>query len=327
MLRDLLDRIKQGRQEIRYRLYAYFSETSPKEIQLDLQSIKQCLRKKKQDGTVIDYQNDCGASDDDLEKFLGLLSIEIATEYDRHKGEVFNIIEQEYNCDREEAEFYYNNALSLVSQMASEPDEQDRRITKQRFLQNTNNRKVLYSIWRLQEIGKGKYCREIRKQHFSIRNIPPCARFFIVQFKGGEASASIKEILLKIRKNWSSHKRKRKPAQDRYAPYVCLRDVTHDLLVEIKKELFNEGIKFTDGFAFAGADFNVNELNKQQTYENQLSLRFINEDKLISQVIDSLDNKTKEVYQFYKDDPLEIDRDIKHIKIKVKDISYIKEII
>ena len=211
--------------------------------------------------------------------------------------------------------------------MASKLDEQDRKITKKRFLQNTNNRKVLYSIWRLQEIGKGKYCREIRKQHFSIRNIPPYARFFIVELKGNETRASIKEVLLEVRKKWSSHERKRKPAQDRYAPYICLRGVTDELLVEIKKELFSAEIKFTDGFAFAGADFNVNELNKQQTYENQLSLRFVNEDELISQVIDSLDDRIREVYQFYTDVPLEINRDIKHIKIKIKDISYIKEMI
>ena len=327
MLHDFLDRVRRRRQKIHYRLFAYFSDISPGEILLDLQSAKQCLIKKKKDDTVINYQNDYGASDSELGRFLTFLTIEIATEYNRHKDDVFEVIKQEYSCDDAEIEFYYNNALSLVAQMASESEESDRRITKQRFLQNTNNKETLYSIWRLQEIGKIKYCKEIRRQHFSIRNISPYARFFIMELKGNETRPIIKDVLLEIRKKWSSHERKRKPEQERYAPYICIRGISHNLMVEIKNELYNEGIKFSDGFAFSGSDFNLDELNKRQTYENQLSLRFINDDKLITQVIDSLNCQTKEVYQFYKDKPLEITHDIKNVIIKVDDISYIREII
>jgi len=327
MLSDYLDRIRQSRQEINYRLYAYFSEITPGEIQLDLQSIKQCLIKKKQDGTVINYQDDNHASDDDLERFLNFLSIEIATEYNCHKNKVFEIIKREYSCADAEIEFYYNNALSLVAQMASESEETNRRITKRKFLTKTKTKQILYSIWRLQEVGKAVYCKEMHRQHFSIRHKPAYARIFIIELEGNESQTTIKEAILKLRSNWSSHeKSNRKPQEERHAPYILLNGIGAPQLIELKNELYREEFKFTDGFAFAGASFNVDELNTPQTFGNKLSLRFINEASLIPEIITSL-SKTKEIYQFYRTKPIMIADDIKNIQIKIEDITYVKSII
>lgn len=327
MLDDFLDRVRRRRQKIHYRLYVYFSDSNPGEIQLDLQSIKKCLMKKQQDGTIINYQADYGASDANLKSFLAFLSIEIATEYTIHKATVFEIIKQEYNCDKAEIEFYYNNALSLVSQMASEPEESNRRITKHNFLQKTNNKEVLYSVWRLQELGKAKYCREIHRQHFCITNIPAYARIFIIELEGNESRTAIKEAILELRKKWSSHERRRKPEKERYAPYVLLQGIQAELLANLKSEFLDEGIQFIDGFSFEGATFNINELNKLQTRDNQLSLRFINDDKLIPEIIASLQRQTKEIYQFYRTKPIVITDDIKNIQIKIEDVTYFMKII
>lgn len=328
MIANMLERKRNGLTLIQYRFYVYFSESSPKTINLALTELKECLLLNKRDGTTIDYQVELKASDADLEEFLKYFRIDIAEDYDAHKNKVLQLIKTAYHCaNTEEIELYYNNALTIVSLAAADTNLKNRTITKHQFLLKTKTKEALYSIWRLQDLGKEKYCRELRKIHFSITNIPPYARFFIIELDGTETNCQVKEVLFHIRLKWSSHERKRKHQDDRYAPYISLLGIKLENLIKLKEELYNEGVKFTDGFTFAGSTFNVDELNKPQTYENQLSLRFINESELIHEIIRSLKTKTKELYQFYRTKPLEISNGIKNIQIKIENISFIKEIV
>lgn len=328
MLKNMLDRKGNNPKPLHYHLYAYFSNMPPQTISLNLQELKDCLMKNKRGGTVINYQTELKATDTDLKKFLSNFSIEIAEDYDAHKEKVFDLIKVTYSCaGLEEVELYYNNALTAVSLAAADTQLRNRKTTKRRFLTKTKTKQILYSTWRLQEIGKAKYCKEIRRQHFTIRNIPAYARIFIIELEGNEGRTAMKEAILELRKKWSSHDRRRKPEQERYAPYVLLQGIQSELLVNLKSELLDEGIQFIDGFSFEGATFNVNELNKLQTRDNQLSLRFINDAKLIPEIIASLKSQSKEIYQFYRTKPIVITDDIKNIQIKIKDVTYVKEII
>jgi hypothetical protein len=327
MLADMLARKRNAQNPIYYKLFAYFSESQPQSINLNLEELKTCLQMRKQDGTLVDYRVNLGATDKDLTAFLALLKIELAEDYDSHKNKIYGLIKKEYSCSDGEIEFYYNNALSVIAQMASYSDSTKRSIIKREFFNKTKNKHVLYSIWRLQELGKDKYCREIRKKHFTISNIPSYARFFIIELDGTETKALIKEVLLELRPKWSSHERRRKPEKERYAPYVLLQGIQPDLLANIKRELLDEGIQFTDGFPFEGATFNVDELNKLQTRDNQLSLRFINDDKLMPEIIVSLKRQTKEIYRFYRKQPFDVPTDLKYVQFRIEDISFVKEMI
>ncbi len=328
MLNNMLDRKGNNPKPLHYHLYAYFSNIPPQTISLNLQELKACLMKNKRDGAVINYQKELKATDADLRAFLKNFCIEIAEDYDAHKNKVFDLIKATYNCAApEEVGLYYNNALTAVSLAAADTKLKNRKTTKCQFLTKTKTKQILYSIWRLQEIGKANYCREIRRQHFSIRNIPAYARIFIIELEGNERRTAIKEAILELRKKWSSHERRRKQDKERYAPYVLLQGIQAELFASLKSEFLDEGIQFIDGFSFEGATFNVNELNKLQTRDNQLSLRFINNDKLIPEIIASLKRQTKEIYQFYRTKPIVITDDIKNIQIKIEDVTYVKEII
>lgn len=328
MLKYMLERKAKNLKPIRYHLYAYFSGITPQTTHLNLQELKECLIKKKRDGKVINYQTELGANDTDLKKFSRNFTFEIAEDYDAHKEKVFDLIRVTYGCaGPEEVELYYNNALTAVYLAAADANLKKRKTTKRHFLEKTKTKQSLYCMWRLQEIGKANYCREIRRQHFSIRNIPACARIFIIELEENERRTAIKEAILELRRKWSSHERRRKPEKERYAPYVLLQGIHAELLANLKREFLDEGIQFIDGFSFEGATFNVNELNKLQTHENQLSLRFINDDKLIPEIIASLKSQPKEIYQFYRTKPIVITDDIKNIQIKIKDVTYVKEII
>jgi len=76
-----------------------------------------------------------------------------------------------------------------------------------------------------------------------------------------------------------------------------------------------------------GAFFSIEELNKPQTHDNRLSLRFVNDVRLLGDIFASLKKKTKEVYQFYRTAPLAITDDIKNVQIRVEDISYVTDIV
>ena len=265
---------------------------------------------------------------ENLDEFLNHLRIEFAEDYDAHKNKVFDLIRTTYSCTNSaEIELYYNNALTTISLAAADSVLKNRKLTKKQFLTKTKTKEVLYSVWRLQDLGKKKYCKELRKIHFTVTNIPPYARLFIIELNGTETKASIKDVLLEIRRKWSSHTIKRKLPQERYAPYILLLEIKPDLLAAIKSDFFDERICFTDGFPFREALFNTEALNKEQTDENQISLRFINEPALIHSTFSSLTKRTKEVYQFYITKPFGIVEDIKNIQIKIEDISYIREII
>jgi len=329
MLKNMLERKAKNLKPLQYRLYAYFSGKAPQMISLNLQKLKDCLMKSKRDGPVINYQTELKATDADLKVFLRNFCIEIAEDYDAHKETVFDLIRATYGCaGSEEVELYYNNALTAVSLAAADTQLTNRQTTKCQFLTKTKTKQILYSMWRLHEIGKANYCSEIRRQHFSIINIPAYARIFIIELAESETLSAIKETVLELRRKWSSHeKSNRKPQNERYAPYILLNGIESPQLIKLKNELYQEGVKFTDAFAFVGASFNVDELNKPQTFENKLSLRFINELRLIPEVMNSLSNKTKEIYQFYRTKPIVITDDIKNIQINIKDVTYVKEII
>ncbi|HBG78097.1 MAG TPA: hypothetical protein DDW84_04500 [Phycisphaerales bacterium] len=328
MLVNMLERKRKGLKLFKFRLYAYFSDKSPQIFSLNLQELKNCIVLHKRDGTVINYQVDLKATDTDLDEFLNHLRIEFAEDYDAHKNKVFDLIRTTYSCTNSaEIELYYNNALTTISLAAADSVLKNRKLTKKQFLTKTKTKEVLYSVWRLQDLGKKKYCKELRKIHFTVTNIPPYARLFIIELNGTETKASIKDVLLEIRRKWSSHTIKRKLPQERYAPYILLLEIKPDLLAAIKSDFFDERICFTDGFPFREALFNTEALNKEQTDENQISLRFINEPALIHSTFSSLTKRTKEVYQFYITKPFGIVEDIKNIQIKIEDISYIREII
>lgn len=328
MLVNMLERKQKKLKLFRYRLYAYFSDKSPQIFSLSLQELKDCLVLHKRDGEVINYQADLKATDTDLSEFLNHLQIEFAEDYGVHRNKVLVLIETAYCCtDSAEIELYYNNALATVSLAAADSNLENRKITKKRFIAKTKTKEVLYSIWRLQELGKEKYCKKLRKTYFSITNIPAYVRFFIIELNGTETKIIIKDVLLEIRRKWSSHARNRKPLHERYAPYILLIGIGSDLLADIKSELYREGICFTDGFPFSSAIFSTDALNKEQTFENKMSLRFINEEALIHSVFSSLAKRTKEVYQFYRTKPIAIVEDIKNIQMRIEELSYIKEII
>ena len=137
--------------------------------------------------------------------------------------------------------------------------------------------------------------------------------------------SELKELLFLISKKWSKlSKREAKP----FCPYLYINCIGSDELIELKKELATEDFCFIDGYDFQYAPFNVKSLLVKPDYNNGISLKFINDLSHLDKVLTESKN-TKEIYQFYLDKPFYHNEspNLKHIKIQIKTLNNILEII
>lgn len=318
----------------RYFLYGHFKESSYASTDITLDTLKTILirREKSQEESgeisyqCINIQDEIGASDADLEGFVLQFTLELCSEYEEHKNTVIGDLASNLNVSHFEADNYiYPSALTLISTLACKESVKGRTITKEAFLQKVKPNQALYSLWSLREKSQRAYCRVMRSRYFSKVNIESEARFFILDLPVGTSEAEILQTLRVIRRKWSSHMVRRKPDRDRYAPYVFLRKTTPDQLANIKRILLEEDCVFLDGYPFLGADFSISSISTQQTYQNKISLRFLNSKDDLLSCLNALNQPTS-IYQFFIEKPLTIEEEITQVCIPITSLSMITDI-
>ncbi len=97
-------------------------------------------------------------------------------------------------------------------------------------------------------------------------------------------------------------------------------------MISLKQGLQADGLRVKDGHDFYGASFYIENVMERPTFYNQIHFRFLNTPETLEQVLTKV-TKTKEVYQFFLTDPVDLNFDGKHIKVEIKDIADIKSII
>jgi hypothetical protein len=137
----------------------------------------------------------------------------------------------------------------------------------------------------------------MRCAHFTAQNIDAVHRFFVVEFPPEATNEDLIVLLRTIRRKWSSHGIRRKPGDERYAPYIYFRGLPPERLVALKASLQQEDVRFVDGYAFFGAGFSVDHLCCPQTHENKISLRFINSHQDLMQSLGAILTCPRGLYQ------------------------------
>ena len=300
-----------------------------------LQELKVALvQRKRVQGTdcktqtqVIKLQSTLGATDADLRDFAKKLTIHIGPKYEKHKQETVDALKAEMAATAVEAkEHLYPSALSLVTALASGDSQVKRRTTKANFCSQLMPSRTLLSAWLLREMGDSVFCRDMRQRHFSRQNVDAAHRFFIVDCTHPVAEADLLSFLLALRRKWSSHTVRRKPDAERYAPYIYFRGLCDSVLIALKSSLQGDGIRFVDGFAFAGASFNAEQVATPQTYSNRISLRFLNCKEDMFATLSSVTGQ-RIIYEFFLDTPLVVDAGVRYTALPVNSIPMIEQII
>jgi len=318
IVKPMLRHFKTEVRGISYFIYGHFKSTHdfPLDDPAKFKSEVLAYTKKDVAGNVAD---DLEITTSKLGEFLKCLNFEYTGSFDEHQAKVATQLEDVLNCSADEIScLYYPNAMSVVESLAVQSNDANRIITKKKFLQRINVKKILYSRWCLEEEGREKFFKKVKKQHFSPLNVLPLNRFLIIEVSDQTKLSDLKSVLLRVGKSLSTASKGRR-TRDRFAPFVCIRNLAGSDFVSLKNKLYGEGHRFVDGFPFRDASFQFCDLLLPQTEENKLAFRFVDEE-LLDDAIGRVTG-TKEVYEFFHSQPMKEREDVKHIQIPMKEVN------
>lgn len=290
------------RGNLRYSLYGHYQSGQDNiPAIIDLSYLKDKLLTYTEKKVVHRPHEELGLSDVELQQFLDHLYIDVhAPSLEEQEAKIIALLKEQFHCTDMDAEFYYCNALRLVRELSTRQTMADRTITAGQFRKQIDTRSQLFDAWYLKFRGQKAYCAAVRKQYFTALNSSPYARFFLIDCDRQIGVQELKSLILLLSKKWSKISNR---AVNSFCPFVLLHGVTPEKIVEVKKALHYDGVRFLDGFDFLGADFDPDSLTEKPTPENKIQLKFLTELPHLEDTLDALRRRTRIVYQFHLDTP------------------------
>ncbi|AIB42985.1 hypothetical protein PSH89_17935 [Pseudomonas sp. FP1911] len=295
---------------------------------VDVDFLKKHFLTYTKDKVICHHHLDLELSDADLNEFLVRLTIDIkAKEFDQQFREVVRALQVALGGSLFAAEyFFYNNALAVIRDLSIKASPADRAITKKQFLARINTSSILFNEWFVERKGKKAHLAALRKEYFTELNVPPYERFFMVEVDSDSYErGDLKDLFHDLSRKWAKLSA-REPSP--FCPYIYVHGVTDSELLELKRELSNEGFKLVDGHDFQGADFSHQSITQTATHGNGIRIKVLNTLSNVEKTVDAV-TKTRRIYQFHLgscyfqyDKPA-----IRHIKIQVERLSDVKSII
>ena len=311
---------------INYKIYGYYKSGQnklPEKLELDF--VKKHFLTYTKKGIQYKEYEILKLEDKDIEDFIKHLEIDInAISFEEQENKIKEKLMDIFKCNEYEADtIYYNNALRIVKNIATNKNKESRKISKKDFLKSINTKEMLFNQWYLNGKNLKQYCKKIKKEYFTYTNISPYERFFLIECNEGISVLEIKDIILKISEKWTNIKIKQPTP---FCPYVFLYGLSDEKILNVKTMLQDDGFYFIDGYDFKNATFNVNSITKKANYYNGIRIKFI--DDFIN-IKETLDNTlgTRKIYQFYINKPFYHDEKYKNIRIPIIETKNILSII
>ena len=259
--------------------------------------------------------------------FLSNFELHFSKSFQEQFIQAIKIIKLNSDCSNfDEALIFYGSITNYLRKIVvNNTTIANRTCTKSEIIQIiTENRKIIFdSAYRIYK-GKQKYITEIRKRYFTYRNIDNWERFLIIELSGAEDVSAIKTTILSI-KNKFYKKLTRKIKSG--APYVFFVNIPKEKLKKLKTELIIEKNIIKDGYDFMEADFRKESLKVKSTIENEISIKFINNEDNLKAMIGCNWGCTKKIYQFYQTTPIELSFDIDTVNVEISELSEIQQIL
>lgn len=298
-------------QVFRYRLYGHYRGGQHKLIlPLTDEFLKENFLTYTRNTKVHKVHEELVIADVQLSAFRALLDIDVnALSYDDQQAKVFGLLESEVSeCSIGDAQsFFYPVAINVIQGLAVEADEAKRKITKDQFLKAINRKEVVFSAWLQEHLGREYFARMVRRRYFYFgkTKMPKAARFFVVDMADEYEVDKASRMVVQIGQFFSHKELQRTPAADRFCPYVLLRGMTTEQLIELKASLWEQGVAFNDGYPFQGAEFSPAMLAADPTKEKLWTIKFIPGEQQLAPTIAACTGSVVEVYDFYKGMPLD----------------------
>jgi hypothetical protein len=154
-----------GKTKFTYHLYMYFGDFRSLPATLKIAELKDILTYTPKGKATVRVYDDINATDQQLNTFIGCMSIERAETFDKQHARVLDLLKTQLNCEKLDAEaFFYNNALRFVFDIATKPYVRDRLVSKNDFLKAINSKQWMLSRWLLELKGRDEFFKLIKRQ-------------------------------------------------------------------------------------------------------------------------------------------------------------------
>jgi hypothetical protein len=311
----------------KYYLYGHYKSGQDKlTLPLSVDFLKDKFLSYVDGKSQVFLHEDLHVSDSNLEIFLSRLTIDNDAEnFEDQKKTIVKMLVNQFGCKEVEAlHYYYNAAFDVVARLSSNHD--CRVISRSDFISKIDRSRILFNIWMCRYHGKAKYLKKIREDIF-VRdlNTEPYDRFFIINASSAKSVEDVKECLHVIQKKWS-HLSKR--SNTPYSPFIYIHGMQKIKYVELKQQIYNEGLIFRDGYNFLGSIFCVQTiLEAKKCLNTKFQLVETVED--LRECLESSTSR-KEIYQFFcTGHPIELSDidELKKIEIQIDEFTDIKELV
>jgi len=300
----------------KYYLYCYFNDVKEEKRNFTSSELDRILGNKKDNFTK-----------PIKDAFLSNFKLHFSKSFQEQFIQAVKIIKSNSDCSNfDEALVHYGSIASHLRKIvANNLDIKNRTCTKSDILAIiTGNRKTVFdSAYRIYK-GKQQYIAEIKRRHFSYRNIDNWERFLIIELSGSEDVSAIKTTVLNIKKKYY---KKLVRGIKSGAPYIYCMNISKDNLKRLKTELIAENNIIKDGYDFMDADFYTKSLKVKSTIKNEISIKFINNEDNLKTMLGCDLGCTKKIYQFYHTTPIELLFDIDTVNIEIGELSEIQQIL
>ena len=309
--------------EYKYYLYGVYKSGQDKLPQvIDVDFAKKNFFTKKHRDAPTDYLYEkLSLSDDDIALFLQRLIINInAVGLEMQEKLVCDELCKSIGCKPQEIEPYYCNALSIIRHLSTQKSVATRTISRSQFIEDVKRVDNQFDVWLINRIKMDKFAKAIKKKYFTNFNISPYNRFFIIECEKDISIPELKAIIIRISDKYSKLSQRAKP---KFCPFFCFWGIEECQLIELKKSLVNDGILFSDGYDFRGADFNPLSIVKEPSKDYPIKLRIVDSIDLLEDIF-ARSQTTIQIYQFYKNKIFYENDNHYHVKIpfeKINDIA------
>ena len=300
----------------KYYLYCYFNDVEEGKKIFTSNELYRILGNKKD--TFLKPQKD---------GFISNFELHFSVSFQEQFTQAIKIIKSNSDCSNfDEALVHYGSIASHLRKIVTNNlDIKNRTCTKSEILTIiTGNRKTVFDAAYRMYKGKQQYIAEIKRRHFTYRNIDNWGRFFIIELRGSEDVSVIKTTVLNIKNKF--YKRLARKIKSG-APYIYFVNISKDNLKRLKTELTAENNIIKDGYDFMDADFHTKNLKEKSTIENKISIKFINNENNLKAMIGCNLGCTKKIYQFYQSTPIELSFDIDTVNVEISELSEIQQIL
>jgi len=304
-----------------YMLYGHYKNNNLVNTDFNLIRIKTMMIYTESGQSQNFIQEFC-ISDSQITGFLKKFKFTTGKSFEEHQKNTLSQIKKIFNAKDTEAEYFYNNALRTISDLAIQKDIKKRRITKQQFLDKVGSKEILFNIWYIKLKGLDNYYKLVHNKYFeSSVNILNFPRVFIINTEQFDI-----EVLISTVYNLEKKFYKKVNKSINYGPpYLFFNKISSKSLINLKQRIMCDGKYLHDGHCFKGSQFNISEIMKPSTIDNQISIKIINTENELIELVEKIPG-TKYVYQFYKYNIKPI-KSIDTINIEIEQLNDISKII